>query len=156
MRKVNKNKLTDTILLFAIILLSASVIFGVVGGVRNRGNDDNIALDEEYFVDGEDVPNIDVPSGAHAFKIGDEWTYGYNEDTWEDWLTSEANTLGLEQDAEGQLYTTYDEITFYLCFVEYDAGLDSDVFTPITLSDTILFGATYQLIAENEIQTLAL
>ncbi|MBE5764012.1 MAG: hypothetical protein E7339_00220 [Clostridiales bacterium] len=127
--------------------MSASVIFGVVGGVRNRGNDDNIALDQELLVD-ENEPDIEVPEGATAFKIevpyttkGYAWTYSSSEMSWSDYLSTEANTLNLDTLDEGsRVGVTISGVVYTLCSV--DAYGES----PVDSSDIIQPTATYALV----------
>ena len=145
MKRINKNKWLNNAFTFAIALLCASLLFSIGSGYYATTHKDSTELEQENV---EDIPNIDIPEGAHAFKIGDEWTYAYEGDTWEVWLgDSDRWTYTVMEDAEGCLYTVNESAgsSDYICLVEGEG--EEAITTPVTLSDTILFNVTYDWVA---------
>lgn len=142
-RKYSKNKLLNNLLVVAACFLCLTMLFSFSDSFKDWFDSEDSVVEQENE---EDIPNIDIPEGAHAFKIGNTWTYAYAEETWEEWLAdSDRINLNCLQNSEGRIYVDSEVDvggTYYLCIREGTS--EEELYdSPVTISDSILFNVTY-------------
>ena len=145
-RRYNQNKLLNNLLVVAACFLCFTMLLSFSDSFKNLFDSKESVVEQDQL---DELPNIEIPEGAHAFKIGNMWTYAYENETWQEWYAdSERYNLNIQIIEDTRL--CFDsEIegggTYYLCTREYDES-NVPMASPVNLEDTILFNLEYVFI----------
>ena len=142
-RRYNQNKLLNNLLVVAACFLCFTMLLSFSDSFKHLFDSEESVVEQENI---EDLPNIEIPEGAHAFKIGNMWTYAYENETWSEWQAdSERFNLNVLLDSDDRLYIDSEVDvggTYYLCMREYDEN-DEPMDSPVSIGDAILFNVEY-------------